>query len=298
MALTQQEREDLMAVVARTGGHRETMLNTRVIPEDYRACQDLCRREEITLAFPGLMPLRTIITTPKDKRDGAPVHVNYHGGGFVAKQDSDDDMYCARLASASGAVVVDVDYAVSTEASYPMALDQSYEAAKWAFAHCEQWGCDPARFSLGGSSAGGNLAAAVALKASKTKELPICLLVLTYAASDLYQAVADPDQERSAAFSRLYADGDVLRLKDPLVSPAYATQEDLKGMPQTLIVAPKNCPFYAINNALGMRMVEAGVEVTFHAYPNAVHGFTVRMSGEDWLRSQDDIIQAVQNARL
>lgn len=298
MALTLQQRKELMDVVARTGGHRETMLSTRVIPENYRSCQNQCSREELTLDFPGLMPLRTIVTRSKHQKEGAPLHVNYHGGGFVAKQDADDDMYCARLAAVSGAVVVDIDYAVSTEASFPMAFDQSYEAAKWAFAHCEEWGCDPARFSIGGSSAGGNLAAAVAIKVSKTKEFPLALLVMAYAASDLYQAIEDPAQERSAAFSRLYADGDVEKLKDPLVSPAYAGLDDLKGMPRTLIIAPKNCPFYPINNALGMRMVDAGVEVTFHAYPDAPHGFTVRMAGDDWLRSQDDIIRAIQIARL
>lgn len=298
MALTEEQRNELLAVLERTGGHREVMAKTRVIPEEYKAYQSRCRQVEQTVAFPGLAPVRIIVTTPENKPDKAPLHVNYHGGGFIGKQGPDDDMYCAHLAVEAGAVVVDVDYAVSTEHPFPMAFHQSYEAAKWAFSYSEEWGCDPKRFSLGGSSAGGNLAAAVALKNTETLALPICLLALEYAANDNYMPIGKPGLERSEALALLYADGEVERLKDPFLSPCFASDEQLSEMPRTLIIAPKNCPFYEVNNAFGMRMVEAGVEVTFHAFPNALHGFTVRMLGEDWLQSQKDVIQAIQTARL
>lgn len=298
MALTKTQKDELMTVLKRTGGHREIMYKTRVIPDSYKAYQSQCEQTEQTLLFPGLLPLRVIITTPHNKQPDAPLHVNYHGGGFIARQDSDDDMYCAHLAVETGAVVVDVDYAVSTEASYPMAVDQSYAAARWAFDHCAEWQCDSRRFSIGGSSAGGNLALTVALHNGMVHELPLCLLVLEYAASDLYQAVGDPAQERSDAFSRLYADGDVEKLKNPMLSPAFATEEQLRSLPPTLIIAPQKCPFYQINNELGMRMVEVGVPVTFHAYPDEAHGFTIRMTGGRWLRSQQDVIEAIRTARL
>lgn len=297
MGLTQAERNDLLAVLDRTGGHREVMFKTRVIPETYKAYQTQCDQVEHTLVFPGLAPLRVVVTTPHEKEKDAPLHVNYHGGGFIAKQGTDDDMYCAHLAVETGAVVVDVDYAVSTEACYPMAVDQSYEAAKWAYQHCAEWGCGPKRFSIGGSSAGGNLATTVALRNGETRELPICLLILEYAANDLYQAVGDPAQERSEALSRLYADGDIEKLKEPMLSPIYATDEQLKTFPPTLIIGPQNCPFYKLNNTLGMRLVNLGIEVSFHAYPDAPHGFTVRMVGTDWLRSQQDAIEAIRRAR-
>ncbi len=298
MPLTTEQKQHYIDEIARTGGNRETMLKTRIVPETYKAYQTQCTQTEQTLLFPGLLPLRVIVTTPHDKRPGAPLHVNYHGGGFIAKQNGDDDLYCAHLAVAAGAVVVDVDYAVSTEACYPMAVEQSYAAAKWAFAHCAEWGCDAKRFSIGGSSAGGNLAMTVALHNNTTRELPLCLLVLEYAANDLYQAVGDPLQSRSEAFSYLYADGDLEKLKDPMLSPAYATAEQLRGLPPTVIIAPQNCPFYRLNNELGMRMVDAGVPVAFHAYPGAVHGFTIRMVGDSWLRSQQDAIDAILAAHL
>lgn len=298
MALTKQQKDDLMAVVARTGGHREANINARVISEAYKAYQDQCIQEEQILRFPGLAPLRVIVTTPKEKRPNMPLHVNYHGGGFIFPQNADDDMYCAHLAVGIGGVVVDVDYAVCRDAVYPMAADQSWEAAKWAFAHCQEWGCGENRFSIGGSSAGGNLAFTVALRNQTEKALKICLLVQEYAANDLYMSIEDPAQERSAAFSRLYADGDVERLKDPMLSPVFATDDQLRQMPETIFIAPQKCPFYAINNRLGMRMVDQGVKVTFHAYPRGVHGFTIRMVGEDWLASQNDAIAAIRSASL
>ena len=298
MGLTKQQKDEMMAVVARTGGHREANINARVIPESYKAYQQQVVREEHTLQFPGLDPLRVIVTRPKETRPGMPLHVNYHGGGFIFRQNEDDDMYCAHLAVGIGGVVVDVDYAVCPDAVYPMAVDQSWEAAKWAFAHCKEWGCDENRFSIGGSSAGGNLSFAVALRNQTEKALKICLLVQEYAANDLYMSIEDPAQERSAAFSRLYADGDIERLKEPMLSPVYATDEQLRQMPETIFIAPQKCPFYPINNRLGMRMVDQGVKVTFHAYPEGTHGFTIRMVGEGWLESQNDAIQAIRAASL
>ena len=298
MPLTQQQKDDLMAVVGRTGGHREVSLKARIIPESYKAWQNLCEREEYTLSFPGLTPLRVIVTRARDRRAGCPLHVNYHGGGFIFPQNEDDDMYCAHLAAETRGVVVDVDYAVCPDAVYPMAVNQSWEAAKWAYAHCTEWGCDEKRFSVGGSSAGGNLALTVALRSQRENALRICLLILEYAASDLYQAIVDPAQERSAAFSRLYADGVEERLKDPMLSPVFASDEQLSRLPETLIIAPEKCPFYRINNELGMRIAEQGVKVTFHTYPEAVHGFTIRMVGNDWLASQQDAIDAIRAASL
>lgn len=298
MSLTQQEKNELMAVIARTGGQREVNLKTRVIPEAYKAYQNQCVRTEHMLSFPGLKPLRVIVTMPEKRLPDMPLHVNYHGGGFIFPQNEDDDMYCAHLAAEAGAVVVDVDYAVCPDEVYPMAVNQSWEAAKWAFAHCAEWGCDENRFSIGGSSAGGNLAFTVALRNQEEKALKICLLALEYAATDLFQAIEDPAQERSAAFSRLYSDGQLERLKDPMLSPVFATDEQLSRLPRTLIVAPMKCPFYACNNRLGMRMVDQGVKVTFHAYPKGTHGFTIRMAGDDWLASQQDVIDAIRTVSL
>ena len=178
-----------------------------------------------------------------------------------------------------------------------MAFDQRYAVTKWAYEHCEPWGCDPRRLSVGGSSAGGNLAIAVAMKAKETGDFPVWLLILDYAATDNDMPRHDPDLLRSLAFSTLYVGGDMDRLRDPYVSPYFASDEQLKGLPQTLFIAPKKCPFYRCNLELGMRMIEQGVKVTMKAYPDCTHGFTVRLSGQ-WQDAQQEIIQAIQTASL
>ena len=297
MALTKEQLQKQLEILGLTGGFRETALKERVIPEAYRAYQSQCDQNEITLAFPSLNPVRVIVTTPHNKEANAPLHVNFHGGGFIFLQNSDDDLYCAHLAAATGAVVVDVDYASSKDAPFPMAFDQCYAVTEWAYAHCEQWGCDPKRLSVGGSSAGGNLAMVVSMKAKETGAFPVCLQVLDYAATENDMPRKDPALLRSLAFSTLYVGGEMEKLRDPYVSPYFATDEQLKGLPSTLFIAPKKCPFYRYNLELGMRMVEQGVPVTFKAYPDCTHGFTVRMQG-DWLAAQEVIIHAIRTSSL
>lgn len=297
MALTKEQIQEQLEILGMTGGLREMVKQERTIPEEYKAYQLQCDQSEITLAFPGLNPVRVIITTPHNKTNKAPLHLNFHGGGFIFLQDSDDDLYCAHIAAATGAVVVDVDYASSKDAPFPMAFDQCYAVAQWAYSHCEQWGCDPGRFSVGGSSAGGNLAMVVTMKAKETGDFPVCLQILDYAATENDMPRKDPALLRSLAFSTLYVDGDMDKLRDPFVSPYFATDEQLKGLPETLFIAPKQCPFYQCNLELGMRMVEQGVQVTFKAYPDCPHGFTVRMRG-NWLDAQQVIIRAIRVASI
>lgn len=297
MGLTNEQLLRQLEILDATGGHRETALRQRVIPESYSAFGSLCSREELTLYFPGLNPVRVIITRPLEKRSGAPLHVNFHGGGFIFLQDQDDDLYCAHLAAATGAVVVDVDYASSKDAPYPMAFDQSYAVTKWAYSHCGEWGCDPARLSVGGASAGGNLALTVSMKAVQTGDFPLCLQILDYAATDNEQCMNDPAQTRSQAFSTLYVDGDLEKLTDPFVSPYFAGDELLKGLPETLIIAPGKCPFFRCNRELAQRMRGLGIAVTEKEYPDSPHGFTVRMAG-DWQDAQQQIIQAISRAGI
>lgn len=292
MALTKEEIRRQLAILDETGGQVEIAKRQRIVPEEYRHWLDLCRQDEITLAFPGLNPVRVIVTTPENKKVGAPLHVNFHGGGFVFLQNRDDDMYCAHIAGRTGAVVVDVDYASSKDAPYPMAFAQSYAVTKWAYEHCDAWMCDPKRLSVGGSSAGGNLALAISMKAVQTGDFPLCLQVLDYAANDNDMPRYDPALRRSLVFSTLYVGGDLDKLRDPFVSPCFATDAQLTGLPETLFIAPGKCPFFQCNQKLADRMIKLGVKTTVKTYPDCSHGFTVRLSGQ-WQDAQEQIIQAI-----
>ncbi len=296
MSLTVEQRQHWDEVLGRTGGHRETMKRERDIPEWYTDCLNKVEQTEQMLTVPEAeVPVRIIVSIAKDKEPNCPVHVNYHGGGFIFKQDHDDDLYCAHIASEIKGVVVDVDYATSDEHPFPMGFDQSYGVAKWAVSMCDTWGADPKKVSVGGASAGGNLAIAVAMKAVQTGEFSLNLQVLDYAANDNYMPLGNPAQIRSEAFSQMYVDGNVEMLKDPFVSPVFATDDMLKGLPRTLIVSAENCPFTPCNTELGKRMVKAGVEVTHAYFAGSNHGFTVRIAGA-WKEAQDVIIHAIKAA--
>lgn len=298
MALTKQQKEELKQVLDRTGAHREAGKAVKVIPENYMEYQKLTERREITLEVPSVnIPVTCYITTAKNKTDYCPVHVNMHGGGFVFRQDEDDDRYCAHVAARIQGIVVDIDYASSLDHAFPVAFEQSYEVVRWVFSHCKSWEADPGRLSIGGHSAGGCLAAAIALKAAQTNDFKVCLQILDYAAIDNFAPFASEDSgsERSRVFSTLYADGDMELLKSPYVSPAFAPLDMITEQPKTLIITAQNCPFCKVNEEYGKRLAEAGSEVKMKRFLNSRHGFTVRLVDE-WREAQELIIREILSA--
>lgn len=295
MALTKEQKQELLAVIDRTGGSREVMLSTRVIPEDYRAMLGQVEREEQTLQFENIPPVRVIISRDPARKIGCPVHVNFHGGGFILPQNEDDDMYCAHLALGIHGIVVDVDYALTDSYPFPAAFDQAYAVIGWVFEQCAAWNADAARVSAGGHSAGGNLTTVAAMKAARTGAFRLNLAILDYSANDNYMALTDQGTERTRAFSLLYADGDPERLKDPFVSPIYADIDQLRGFPHTLIAEAGKCPFVETNRRFGNMLEQAGVQVDYVRFPDSRHGFSVRMI-DDWRGAQQAFIDAINAA--
>ena len=295
MPLTLAEKQELLAVLGRTGGHREVAKKSRVVPAEYQALTGKIEREEKTLAFPGMPSVRVIITQDPKRSACCPLHINFHGGGFIFPQDEDDDLYCANVALGIHGIVVDVDYACSDQDPYPAAVNQAYAVTKWAFAHCEVWGADRRRVSIGGHSAGGNLAAVTAIKALESGDFRCNLIILDYAANDNYFVLEGEENIRSRAFSLLYSDGDEKLLKSPYISPVYAKEEQLRGFPPTVIVEAGKCPFVGANRKFGRMLENAGTSVRFVRYPESRHGFTVRMN-DSWQEAQQAIIDAIREA--
>ncbi len=298
MALTAEQKQELQEVLKRTGAHREAGKAEKVVPDSYRAYQELVDRETVTVEVPSAgVPVTCYITRAKDRTDSCPVHINMHGGGFVFLQDEDDDLYCAHVAARIRGIVVDVDYASSLDHPYPTAFEQCLQVVRWVFDRCREWGADEKKVSVGGHSAGGELAAAISLKAAQTGEFRLCLQVMDYAATDNYSVMEQEGAERSRAFSMLYADGEKELLKDPFVSPAFAPEEMLKDQPRTLIINGQNCPFCQINEEYGQKLIRMGNEVVMRRFLNSRHGFTVRLVDE-WREAQELIIREIQAATL
>ncbi|NUQ86878.1 MAG: alpha/beta hydrolase [Glycomyces artemisiae] len=173
--------------------------------------------------------------------DALPVLVFAHGGGWSICNIETHDGLCREIANRSGCLVVSVDYRLAPEHVFPAAAEDFYAAATWVTEHAAEIGGDPARVAVGGDSAGGNLAAVVALMARDRGGPAFAFQLLAYpgldGVSERPSATANGDapmlnRKSSQSMWRAYAAGADLR--NPYLSPLYA--EDLTGLPPGLIV--------------------------------------------------------------
>jgi len=207
-----------------------------------------------------------------------PCLVYYHGGGWVTGSLDSTDMRCRVVAEWTPCVVISVDYRMAPEYPFPAAVDDSYAAAQWATANAAAYRIDPARIGVGGDSAGGNLAAAVALKA-RDEGLHLALQYLCYPVTN---PLADSASRREFAtghgltqasmdwYERQYLPDPTLA-EHPHAAPLRAP--DLTGLPPAIIAIPGNDVLRDEGLAYAERLKAAGVAVELHEYPGLIHGF-------------------------
>ena len=118
-----------------------------------------------------------------------PVVVYFHGGGWVIGDIATHDTTCQRLAAGVPAVVVSVDYRLAPEHRFPAAVDDCDAATAWVSAHAAELGGDATRLAVAGDSAGGNLAAVIALRARDAGGPAIAFQLLVYPATDLTRSL-------------------------------------------------------------------------------------------------------------
>lgn len=132
----------------------------------------------------GPIPLRYYRPQGSAAGDVLPVLVYYHGGGWVIGDLETHDVLCRELCNQSGCAVVAVHYRLAPESRFPAAFDDALGATRWVRAQAAALKLDPQRIAVGGDSAGGNLAAAVALAAREAGDLPLAFQLLIYPATD------------------------------------------------------------------------------------------------------------------
>jgi acetyl esterase len=223
----------------------------------------------------GDLPVR--IYTP-DAAEPRPLIVYFHGGGFVFCSLDTHDNTCRRLTNATGAVVVSVDYRLAPEHCFPAPVDDCYAATVWAHAHAAELGADADRLVVAGDSAGGNLAAATALKARDADGPPIRFQLLVYpvidAACDAPSYVDNAEgyflEARAMRWfweQYLGPDGDG---SAPLASPIKA---DLARLPPALVVSAEYDPLRDEGEAYADALRAAGVDASTVRYDGMIHGF-------------------------
>jgi acetyl esterase len=225
----------------------------------------------------GNIPVR--IYTP----EGAgpfPVLVYFHGGGWViCNLDTHDDS-CRKLANLAGCIVVSVDYRLAPEHKFPAAAEDCYAATRWAAENAASFNGDPARLAIGGDSAGGNLAAVVALMARDRGGPPLVFQLLIYPVTDYYTPGTPSYQENAEGYFLTRDDmiwfwnhylNDESEAKHPYASPLQAP--DLSNLPPALVITAEFDPLRDEGEKYAERLREAGVPVVLKRYDGMIHGF-------------------------
>jgi acetyl esterase len=223
-----------------------------------------------------------------------------HGGGWVMGDLDTEHTAAARVADGSGAVVISVSYRRAPEHPFPAALDDAYAVLAWTAGHAAELGIDPERIAVGGHSAGGGLAAAVALRARDQQGPPICFQLLNQPALDDRQQTwshrnftSTPwmNSEKIAATWRHYLGS---ATATPYAAPARAA--DLSGLPAAYVATAEFDPLRDEDIGYALRLLEAGVSVELHQWPGTFHGSQAIMSADVSQRQLAEAFAALRRA--
>ena len=216
------------------------------------------------------------------REDLLPVIVFFHGGGWVVGSLKSHDAMCRRLSNAAEAIVLSVDYRLAPEAKYPAAAEDCYAATVWASKFIENFGGDPSRLVVCGDSAGGNLAAVVALMARDRGGPAIAGQVLLYPITDHNFETKSYKENGSGYF--LTTETMKWFWKHYLATPEQGNEPyasplrgDLKGLPPAIVLTAEYDPLRDEANAYASKLQEAGVAVRRIACMGHVHGFLRRL---------------------
>jgi acetyl esterase len=239
--------------------------------------------EEITIPT-SVARAKAVVYRPAERGDAPGVHVNFHGGGYVMRGVQLDDPLCRFLAAEAGVVVVNVDYVVAPQYRFPAPPRQAYEVVRWVAGNGALHGWDGSRLTVGGQSAGGGLAAAVARQALEQGGPRIALQVLHYppldltiAAKDKHTALAKPLLRpwMGEVFDNAYVPDSAMRA-DRLVSPAgRADTADLTGIAPALILTAEFDRLHAEGKRYAERLAQAGALLEHRDVPGADHGYDI-----------------------
>jgi acetyl esterase/lipase len=252
---------------------------------------------------PGDPDVPVRVHRERDTTEPRPCLISIHGGGYVIGTHLNDDGRFDRWSPLLRCVGISVGYRLAPETPYPGPLEDCYTALRWAHQHAADLGIDPGRIGIIGGSAGGGLAAGLALLARDRGEVPVAFQVLSYPMIDdratrSGQAGAPLWGPEANAFGwRSYLSG----LRDGgdggdvpgYAVPARAT--DLAGLPPAFVTVGDLDGLLDEDIDYARRLIAAGVPTDLHVFADGPHGFDSQLAGttiaqranrvlEDWLR--------------
>lgn len=253
----------------------------------------------------GDRTVRCLMLRPEAIADNAPAILHMHGGGHVLGVPEMNAGTLMQWADSLGCLIVSVDYRLAPETRFPGALEDCYAALGWLHGQAEQLGIDPARIAVSGESAGGALAAGLALLARDRGAFAIAFQHLEQPRLDDRTATAPTPNPYTGEFVWTRESSHFCWIAQlgkepggddtsPYAAPARAT--DLTGLPRTFIAVGALDLFVDECLEYAHRLIRAGVPTELHVYPGCMHGFAIARDSPPARRAQADNLAALHAA--
>jgi acetyl esterase/lipase len=238
--------------------------------------------EDRTIPGPKDSPDVTIrIYRPEKQADRLPALLWIHGGGYIFGDIDQEDFTSKKLALASECSVLSVEYRLAPEHPYPAPLEDCYTALKWLLVHAEEIGVDQSRIAIGGASAGGGLAAGLAILARDRVEVKTLFQLLVYPMIDDCNIIPASNTLPDALFWT--RENNLIGWRSYLgcgpgiegiscYAAAYRAT-NLEGLPPAYITVGDLDLFAQEDINYSRRLIEAGVPTELHVYPGGCHAF-------------------------
>lgn len=238
----------------------------------------VARVQELSLKLDG-RDIRARLYVPHDAEQCPPLVVYFHGGGWVIGSLDTHDGTCRALARSSGAAVLSVAYRLAPEHPFPASLDDCFDALVWAKENADPLGIDHTRLAVAGDSAGGNLAAAVAIRARDGKGPLLRHQLLIYPVTDndfsrpSFAENGDGRYFLSTAAMRWFWDCYLGPNATDHPLAAVLNADDLAKLPPATVICAQYDPLRDEGVAFAARLSVAGVPVDLSIAPGMIHGF-------------------------